>query len=63
VTGFIVETVDKAVLAVGRIGQLSRAGCRQEFERRFDVRRMAQDYVRIYRARCGADQDPRKFRS
>jgi glycosyltransferase involved in cell wall biosynthesis len=62
VTGFIVETVEEAVAAVGRIVQLSRAGCRQEFERRFDVRRMAQDYVRIYRT-LGADQNPREVRS
>jgi glycosyltransferase involved in cell wall biosynthesis len=48
VTGFIVESIDDAVGAVGRIGDLSRATCRREFERRFDARRMAQDYVRIY---------------
>jgi glycosyltransferase involved in cell wall biosynthesis len=48
VTGFVVESVDQAVAAVGRIGELSRRVCRREFERRFDAHRMAQDYLRIY---------------
>ena len=48
-TGFIVEDIDSAVEAVGKIDQISRARCRREFELRFTVRHMAQDYIRIYR--------------
>lgn len=48
VTGFVVENVDDAVDAIARIGILDRRVCRQEFERRFDVARMAREYVGIY---------------
>ena len=47
-TGFIVEDVEQAAEAVGRIGQIDRARCREEFETRFTDRRMARDYVKIY---------------
>src|SRR5207302_512840 len=46
VTGFVVDTVEEAVKAVERVGEISRAGCRQVFEERFSVSRMARDYVR-----------------
>jgi len=48
-SGFIVDDVDGAVAAVGRLETLSRQGVRQNFERRFTVERMARDYVAIYR--------------
>jgi glycosyltransferase involved in cell wall biosynthesis len=47
-TGFIVEDIDRAVEAVGKIEQISRARCRLEFEQRFTDRHMAEDYIRIY---------------
>ena len=50
VTGFIVDTIDDAVEAVGRIGALDRQACRRVFETRFDAARMARDYVEVYRA-------------
>lgn len=50
VTGFVVTSLDEAVAAVGRVGALSRQGCRRTFERRFGAWRMARDYLRIYRA-------------
>jgi glycosyltransferase involved in cell wall biosynthesis len=49
VSGFVVESIEEAVEAVGKVDRLSRAGCRQVFERRFDAERMAADYVEIYR--------------
>jgi glycosyltransferase involved in cell wall biosynthesis len=49
VTGYIVESMDQAVQAVGRLAAFDRRRCRQEFERRFSVRRMAQDYLAVYR--------------
>src|SRR6266850_1160856 len=46
--GFMVEDIDRAVEAVGKIEQISRARCRREFEQRFTDRHMAEDYIRIY---------------
>jgi glycosyltransferase involved in cell wall biosynthesis len=53
VTGSVVSTLDEAVEAVGRVEQLSRARCRETFERRFAAPRMAQDYVAVYRRVLG----------
>ncbi len=49
VTGCLCEDVGAAVRAVHRIRQLSRAACRESFERRFTARRMAEDYLALYR--------------
>jgi len=54
VTGFIVDTVEEAVDAVRQLDRISRRTCREVFELRFSVRRMALDYVRIYKALAGA---------
>jgi glycosyltransferase involved in cell wall biosynthesis len=48
VNGFIVADEMQAISAVGRLGQLSRAGVRARFMQRFTSRRMAEDYLRIY---------------
>ena len=47
-TGMIVGNIDEAVRAVERAGSISRSSCRQVFEERFAVRRMARDYADIY---------------
>jgi glycosyltransferase involved in cell wall biosynthesis len=47
-TGFVVDSVEEAVEAVGRVGTLSRRRCREVFERRFTAERMARDYVAVY---------------
>jgi glycosyltransferase involved in cell wall biosynthesis len=49
VNGFVVETVDEAVAAVGKLGEIDRRVCRSVFERRFTASRMAQEYVDVYR--------------
>jgi glycosyltransferase involved in cell wall biosynthesis len=49
VTGFVVEDETSAVAAVSQILNLSRAGVRQRFEERFTARRMATDYLEVYR--------------
>lgn len=49
VTGFIVESVEEAVEATGRIAGLSRQTCRQAFEDRFDAAYMVRQYVEVYR--------------
>lgn len=48
VTGFVVDDIEGAVAAVGRLDELDRAGVRAAFERRFDVARMAHDYLEVY---------------
>src|SRR5690606_34821465 len=48
VSGFIVDTIDEAVAAVGKIDALNRRWVRKCFERRFTVERMARDYVTLY---------------
>jgi glycosyltransferase involved in cell wall biosynthesis len=49
VTGFVVDNLDDAVTAAGKIGEIDRHECRRVFETRFDVARMARDYVDVYR--------------
>ncbi len=48
VSGFICEGVEEAVDRVHRIADLDRQTCREQFERRFSVRRMAEDYIKLY---------------
>ena len=48
-TGFIVEDVNGAIGAVDRLGHLSRERIRRRFEERFTARRMALDYLSVYR--------------
>jgi len=50
ISGFIVEDETGAIGAVDRLGQLSRPRIRQQFEKRFTARRMAQDYLAVYRS-------------
>jgi glycosyltransferase involved in cell wall biosynthesis len=47
-TGFIVTELEDAIEAVRRVPDLSRAHCRQVFEKRFTATRMARDYVKVY---------------
>jgi glycosyltransferase involved in cell wall biosynthesis len=49
VTGYIVKSVEEAVEAVEKARTLNRLDCRQAFEQRFSVERMARDYLEIYR--------------
>jgi glycosyltransferase involved in cell wall biosynthesis len=48
-TGFIVDDEAGALSAIERLGRLDRSRIRDEFERRFTSRRMAEDYLAIYR--------------
>ncbi len=55
VSGYIVQNVEEAVVAVNSISALSRAGVRAAFEARFTAERMARDYVRIYQSLAEPD--------
>jgi glycosyltransferase involved in cell wall biosynthesis len=59
-TGFIVEDEKGAIGALDRLSQLSRESIRRQFEKRFTARRMAQEYLAVYRAL--ADRDERHLR-
>lgn len=50
ITGAIVETMEEAIAALPAVIALDRKKVRQRFEQRFSARRMAQDYVGIYRS-------------
>ena len=49
VTGFLVDSFDEAVAAIGRLGEIDRAQCRRAVEERFSVARMADEYLALYR--------------
>jgi glycosyltransferase involved in cell wall biosynthesis len=49
VSGFIVEDETGAVAAIERLDTLPRTRVRREFETRFTARRMAEDYLAVYR--------------
>ena len=53
VTGFLVDTFDEAVAAIGRLGEIDRAACRRAAEERFTVDRMADEYLALYRRILG----------
>jgi glycosyltransferase involved in cell wall biosynthesis len=48
VTGLVVEDLEQAVAAVGRIGEIDRAACRAWFEEHFSAERMARGYTDLY---------------
>lgn len=56
-TGFLVRDVAAGARALQRVGEIDRATCRRDAERRFGAQRMVTDYVNLYRrviARHGA---------
>jgi len=48
-TGFIVERKEEAVAASDHLSRLSRGAIRRRFEERFTARRMAREYLAVYR--------------
>lgn len=49
VTGFVVDTMEEAIAAARRVGQLDRRRCREVFDTRFTAPVMAERYLDIYR--------------
>jgi glycosyltransferase involved in cell wall biosynthesis len=49
ITGFIVSSQEEAFAAAARLGELDRTQCRRVFEQRFTSKRMADDYLALYR--------------
>lgn len=53
VTGYLVDTVEQAVDAIERAGDLDRAAIREQVRARFSVDRMADKYIALYRRILG----------
>jgi glycosyltransferase involved in cell wall biosynthesis len=53
VTGFLVNSMDDAVAAIGRIGEIDRSACRAAVTARFSVDRMADRYLELYQSLLG----------
>ena len=46
--GFIVNSIEEAISAVGKISSLNRSIVRKVFEDKFTSKRMATDYLKVY---------------
>jgi glycosyltransferase involved in cell wall biosynthesis len=55
-TGFVVDTLDEMVCAVGRLQTIDPAYCRARAEQRFDAPIMARRYLEIYESIIGAQR-------
>jgi glycosyltransferase involved in cell wall biosynthesis len=58
-SGFIVESIEEAVEAVGMARRLDRRGVRTRFEQRFSAERMALSYSEVFSKVIGAHPDRR----
>ena len=59
-TGFIVESEAEAAEALHRAARLDRSRVRRIFEERFTARRMAEDYLNVYRRQIAREQPLRQ---
>ncbi len=48
ITGFVVQSIDEAVNAVGQLGLISRQKCRDVFDERFSAQIMTDRYLDVY---------------
>ena len=62
-TGLIGETDEELVRLCARIGEIDRAVCRSEAERRFSVGALADGYERVYRGLLTGDHEHRTSRA
>jgi glycosyltransferase involved in cell wall biosynthesis len=60
-SGIIVNDVEEAIKALPRALNLSRLECRQIFEKRFTAKRMADDYLQLYKKLSSKLQDSFKM--
>ena len=61
VTGFICDSLSDMVAAIDRLPQIQRRRCRDSFEARFTVQRMAEDYLALYEQMAAVATRPRAF--
>jgi glycosyltransferase involved in cell wall biosynthesis len=55
-TGFVVDTIEEAVAACERIGQIDRRACRKRVEEHFSVDAMVNGYLAAYRTVLSGDR-------
>ena len=60
-TAFLVRSVEEAADAVRNVGALDRRRCREVFEDRFSARRMADEYLKLYRRLTEDPDEGRRF--
>lgn len=58
VTGFLVDGIDEAADAVGRLGTVDRRDCRADVRDRFSAERMVADYERLFAAITAGELSP-----
>ena len=58
VNGFLVDTLDQAIAAIARIGEIDRAACRASVERHFTVERMTDAYLALYERILSGEVQP-----
>ena len=63
VTGFVVDSINDATACVARLSGIERLQCRRVFEQRFDSRRMAFDYFKLYKRLMAAPLDHARLAS
>ena len=61
ITGYVVDSVDEALLKMGSLLALDRGRVRRRFEERFSVTRMANDYIRIYQSQLQAGDNTHRL--
>jgi glycosyltransferase involved in cell wall biosynthesis len=54
-TGFVVDDIEGAVVAVGKLDRLFRPSIRSRFQERFSAGAMARDYMKIYQQLAASD--------
>jgi glycosyltransferase involved in cell wall biosynthesis len=52
-TGFVVQTLDEAAAAIGRLAEIDRRRCRQQAEERFSPEEMVEGYLDVYQQLVG----------
>jgi glycosyltransferase involved in cell wall biosynthesis len=62
-SGFLVDGIEEAVLAVRRVRAFDRTKTRNCFERRFTIERVAHDYMDIYRSLPGLRSEKQRARA
>jgi glycosyltransferase involved in cell wall biosynthesis len=62
VTGFIVDDEDEMAAAIGRVGEIDRAGCRAQAQRRFGVEVTVNGYEAVYEHAVAAGRRHRRDR-
>jgi glycosyltransferase involved in cell wall biosynthesis len=63
VTGFVVDSIEDAVRAVGQLGVLDRTAVRRRFEARFTSSQMASKYLAVYKELVAGSKHKKRVKS